>query len=153
MALQPRLEIPLVRPGGEVSVLRRSALPAPLHLAGTLLRYRHLFLRERLGAARAALALGRLDPSAPELDRQTLGAWLAAHGQSPHATAALWDLIALPALNLPAGPGSLALAAFVFKRGLLERRGRGRHRLSPSPAERDRGGAGGSARCARRGLT
>ena len=121
VALQPRLEIPLVRPGGEVSVLRRSGLPAPLHLVGTLLRYRHLSLRERLGAARAALALGRLDPRAPELDRQTLGAWLAAHGQSPHATAALWDLIALPALNLPASQASLALAAFVFKRGLLER--------------------------------
>ena len=120
VALQPRLEIPLVRPGGEVSVLRRSGLPAPLHLAGTLLRYRHLTLRERLGAVRAAMALGRLDPRAPELDRQTLGAWLAAHGQSPRATAVLWDLIALPALNLPADQASLALAAFVFKRGLLE---------------------------------
>jgi hypothetical protein len=121
VALQPRLEIPLVRPGGEVSVLRRSGLPAPLHLAGTLLRYRHLSLGERLGAARAALALGRLDPRAPELDRQTFGAWLAAHGQGPRATAALWDLIALPALNLPADQASLAPAAFVFKRGLLDR--------------------------------
>ncbi len=119
--LQRRLEIPLVRPGGEVSALRRSGLPAPLHLAGTLLRYRPLSLRERCGAAWAALALGRLDPRAPELDRQTLGAWLAAHGQGPHATAALWDVIALPALNLPANQASLALAAFVFKRGLLER--------------------------------
>jgi uncharacterized protein with NAD-binding domain and iron-sulfur cluster len=121
VTLQRRLEIPLVRPGGEVSVLRRSGLPAPLHLARTLLRYRNLTVRERLGAARAALALGRLDPRAPELDRQTLGAWLAAHGQGPHATTALWDLIALPALNLPADRASLALAAFVFKRGLLER--------------------------------
>ncbi len=120
VALQQRLEIPLVRPGGEVSVLRRSGLPAPLHLAGTLLRYRNLTVRERLGAVRAAVALGRLDPRAPELDRQTLGVWLAAHGQGPRATAALWDLIALPALNLPANQASLALAAFVFKRGLLE---------------------------------
>ncbi len=118
--LQPRLEIPLARPGGELHVLRRSGLPAPLHLAGALLRYRFLSLRERLGAVRAAVALGQLDPRAPELDRQTLGAWLAVHGQSPHATAALWDLIALPALNLPAGQASLALAAFVFKDGLLE---------------------------------
>jgi squalene-associated FAD-dependent desaturase len=119
--VQPRFEIPLVSPGGQVSVLRRSALPAPLHLAGTLLRYRRLTVRERFGAARAALALGRLDPRAPELDRQTLGAWLEAHGQGPRTTAALWDLIALPALNLPAEQASLALAAFVFKRGLLER--------------------------------
>ena len=150
VALQPRLEIPLVRPGGEVSVLRRSGLPAPLHLAGTLLRYRNLTVRERLGAVRAALALGRLDPRAPELDRQTLGGWLAAHGQGPHATAALWDLIALPALNLPADQASLALAAFVFKRGLLERADAGDigfHRRPQSeivgePAERALGAAG-----------
>ena len=32
---------------------------------------------------------------------------------------ALWDLIALPALNLPASEASLALGAFVFKNGLL----------------------------------
>ncbi len=35
--------------------------------------------------------------------------------------AALWDLIALPTLNLPAAQASLALGAFVFKTGLLER--------------------------------
>ena len=104
-----------------MSVLRRSALPAPLHLAGALLRYPHLTVAERVGAARAALALGRLDPGAPELDRRTFGEWLAAHGQGPRAVAALWDLIALPALNLPAAQASLALAAFVFQRGLLER--------------------------------
>ncbi len=82
--LQPRLEIPVVSPGGEVTMLRRSArLPAPLHLAGALLRYRHLSPRERISAARAARALGRLDPADPELDGRTLGSWLAEHGQSP----------------------------------------------------------------------
>jgi uncharacterized protein with NAD-binding domain and iron-sulfur cluster len=119
--LQPRLEIPVVSRGGGVSVLRRSSLPAPLHLAGALLRYRHLTLRERLRAARAALALGRLNARAPELDGRTLGEWLAAHGQGPRAVAALWDLVALPTLNLPAAQASLALGAFVFQRGLLGR--------------------------------
>ncbi len=33
--------------------------------------------------------------------------------------AALWDLIALPTLNLPAAEGSLALGAFVLQTGLL----------------------------------
>ena len=32
---------------------------------------------------------------------------------------ALWDLIALPTLNLPAAQASLALGAFVFRSGLL----------------------------------
>jgi squalene-associated FAD-dependent desaturase len=118
--VQRRLEIPVVSPGGAVSVLRRTSLPAPLHLAGALLRYPHLTVAERVGAARAALALGRLDPGTLELDRRTFGEWLAAHGQGPRAMAALWDLIALPALNLPAAQASLGLAAFVFQRGLLE---------------------------------
>ncbi|HEV3072231.1 MAG TPA: hydroxysqualene dehydroxylase HpnE [Solirubrobacteraceae bacterium] len=118
--LQPRMEIPVLSVGGEVTVLRRSAhLPAPLHLAGALLRYRHLSMRERLRAGRAARALGRLDPSDPELDRRTLGDWLSQHGQSPASITALWDLIALPTLNLPARQASLALGAFVFRTGLL----------------------------------
>jgi hydroxysqualene dehydroxylase len=118
--MQPRLEIPVVSPGGEVTVLRRSTrLPAPLHLAGTLMRYRHLSVPERLRAARAAWALGRLDPADPELDQRTLGDWLAQHGQGPETVAALWDLIALPTLNLPAREASLALGAFVFRTGLL----------------------------------
>jgi hydroxysqualene dehydroxylase len=121
VSLQERLEIPVVSPGGRVSTLRRSGLPAPLHLAGALARYPHLRRSERLGAARAALALGRLDPDAEGLDGQSLGAWLAAHGQGPRAVAALWDLIALPTLNLPAAEASLALGAFVFRTGLLER--------------------------------
>jgi len=119
VVLQQRLQIPVLSPGGEPVVLRRSRLPAPLHLAGALMRYRHLTFAQRLRAARAAVALGRLDPDDERLERQTLGEWLAGHGQSPDAVAALWDLIALPTLNLPAAQASLGLGAFVFRTGLL----------------------------------
>ena len=117
--VQQRLRIPVLSPGAEPFVLRRRGLPAPLHLAGSLLRYPHLAVGKRLGAARTALALGRLDPSDEALERQTLGQWLAAHGQGPEEVAALWDLIALPTLNLPAAQASPGLGAFVFQRGLL----------------------------------
>jgi monoamine oxidase len=46
---------------------------------------------------------------------------LAEHGQGQASVAALWDLIALPTLNLPAAEGSLVLGAFVLRTGLLER--------------------------------
>jgi squalene-associated FAD-dependent desaturase len=118
--VQPRLQIPVLSPGRSPSTLRRSSLPAPLHLAGALARYPHLTLRERASAARAALALGRLDAEDPKLDRRTMGSWLAAHGQHPGMIAALWDLIALPTLNLPAAQASLALGVFVFRTGLLQ---------------------------------
>ncbi|MFZ2113450.1 MAG: hydroxysqualene dehydroxylase HpnE [Solirubrobacteraceae bacterium] len=116
VAIQPRLEIPVLSPRRRGVVLRRNGLPAPLHLAGALLSYSHLTLAQRLCAARAALALGRLDLGKAS---GTLGEWLAAHGQNAASVAALWDLIALPTLNLPAAEGSLALGAFVLQTGML----------------------------------
>ncbi len=127
--IQPRLEIPVFSPGGKQAVLRRGELPAPLHLAGALARYPHLTVGEKAKAACAALALARLDlAGALERERKegiTLGGWLAEHGQSERAVAALWDLIALPTLNLPAAHGSLRLGAFVLQTGLLEHKDAG----------------------------
>jgi squalene-associated FAD-dependent desaturase len=119
VAVQPRLSIPVLSPGRAPAKLRRGALPAPLHLSGALARYPFLSSRRRLGAARAALALMRLDIADPALDTMTFGRWLERHGQDAEAVDALWDLIALPTLNLRAADASLALAAFVFRTGLL----------------------------------
>ncbi len=129
--LQPRLDIPVLAPGRPAVRLRRSGAPPPLHLAGALLHYSHLSLRERISAGRAALALSRqaLD------DSRTLGDWLIEHGQSPRAIATLWDLIALPTLNLPAAEASLALGAFVFQRGLLGDAGAGDVGLHRAPLQ------------------
>jgi len=117
--VQERLEIPVMSPGRATVVLRRGTLPPPLHLAGALARYPHLRPAQRWSAALAARALAALDPNDPELDRRTLGDWLSDLGQNEHSLAALWDLIALPTLNLPAAEASLALGAFVFQTGLL----------------------------------
>jgi len=119
VAIQPRLAIPVLAPGVGPAWIRRDPLPAPAHLARSLLGYRHLPLRDRLRAARTATRLGRLDPSAPGIDAQSLGGWLAAQGESPAAIDRFWDLLVRPTLNAPARDASLALSAFVFQRGLL----------------------------------
>ncbi|HST33023.1 MAG TPA: hydroxysqualene dehydroxylase HpnE [Solirubrobacteraceae bacterium] len=119
VAVQERLEIPVLSPGRPPVVLRRGTLPPPLHLAGALARYPYLKPTQRFSAALAARALSALDPSDPELDTRTLGDWLSDLGQNEQSLAALWDLIALPTLNLPAAEASLALGAFVFQTGLL----------------------------------
>jgi hydroxysqualene dehydroxylase len=119
VAVQERLEIPVLSPGRPPVVLRRGTLPPPFHLAGALARYPYLKPAQRFSAALAARALSALDPSDPELDGRTLGDWLGDLGQSEQSLAALWDLIALPTLNLPAAEASLALGAFVFQTGLL----------------------------------
>ncbi|WP_018568730.1 hydroxysqualene dehydroxylase HpnE [Streptomyces sp. PsTaAH-124] len=121
--LQNRLDVPVLdaaRPEGRrLGRLRRDALPVPLHLGRSLATYPHLSLAERARVGRAALALKALDPTDPALDAQDFGSWLAAHGQSPRAVEALWDLVGVATLNAVASDASLGLAAMVFKTGLL----------------------------------
>ncbi len=139
--LQERLAIPVLAPGKGAGWLRRSSLPAPLHLAGSLLRYRHLPLAQRLSVSRAALALGRVDPEGPAVDEQSFGAWLSEHGQRPEAIDALWELIARPTLNLRVDDASLAAAAFVFRVGLLQRADAGDIGYARAPLQRVHGDA------------
>ncbi|XMA39515.1 hydroxysqualene dehydroxylase HpnE [Streptomyces albogriseolus] len=121
--LQDRLDVPVVdadRPEGRrLGRLRRDPLPVPLHLGRSLAAYPHLSLADRARVGRAALALKGLDLTDPALDDEDFGSWLAAHDQSPRAVEALWDLVGVATLNAVAGDSSLALAAMVFKTGLL----------------------------------
>jgi len=121
------LAIPVVRPAPgsaagcdpRTAWIRRADLPAPLHLARSLLTYGHLSLLDRLRLFPAAVGLRAIGLDDPRLDTQTFGEWLRRHGQSSRAVSALWDLITLPTTNLPANEVSLALAAKVFQTGLL----------------------------------
>jgi hydroxysqualene dehydroxylase len=118
--MQPRLAIPILTPGAEAPVwLRRTGLPAPLHLANSLLAYRPLSLLERVRFALAAVALRRVDPTSAATDEQNFGTWLRRHGQSDQAIAALWELVGVATLNSRADGASLSLAATVFQEGLL----------------------------------
>ncbi|MBA3717186.1 MAG: FAD-dependent oxidoreductase [Actinobacteria bacterium] len=143
--LQPRLSIPVVSPGGRIARLERARLPAPLHLLPSLARFSFLSPRERLGIARAVRPLARLDLDDPSLDRRTFGSWLSEHGQSQAAVDALWNLIVLPTVNLPAAEASLALAAKVFQTGLLESADAGDIGYAAVPLQHVHGDAGGEA--------
>ncbi len=143
--LQPRLAIPVLAPGRPTAWLRRGSLPAPLHLSRSLLGYRHLGLPDRIIAARAALALARVDPDDPAADRQSFGRWLRAHGQSPagdrgavgsdrppdHQPARRRGVARRGGLRLPGRPAP--------------RRRRGRRRLRRAPLQRVHGDAALSA--------
>jgi squalene-associated FAD-dependent desaturase len=139
--LQARLSLPVLAPGRPAARLWRAPLPAPLHLALALACYRHLRVAERAGAARAALALRRIDPAERAQDERGFGAWLEAHGQGSRAREALWDVVCRPTLNLPAAQSSLAAAAFVFRTGLLERADAGDIGYARAPLQRVHGDA------------
>ena len=142
--LQERLSIPVLAPGGAHATLRRGGMRAPLHLVGSLAGYPFLTPAERLRTARVAIAMSRLDREDPALDEQSFGDWLRQRGESAAALESLWNLLALPTLNLHANDASLALAATVFQIGLLESADAGDvgyarvplSRLHSDPAER-----------------
>lgn len=121
VVLQPRLDIPVLRADGRRARLSRlPGVPAPAHLTGALASYRLLGPMDRLRAVRGALALRMLDPADPALDAQTLGAFLRRHGQNDATIGSLWGIVATATLNLRPDDASLALAAKVFRTGLLD---------------------------------
>jgi squalene-associated FAD-dependent desaturase len=120
--VQDAFSIPVLRAGGRPQLLARHRwLPAPAHLLPSLLAYRPLTVGQRMAAVRAAIALREVDPDAPDADTISFGSWLTAQGQDEPTVNRLWDLICTAALNAPPRRASLALAARVFRTGLLDR--------------------------------
>jgi squalene-associated FAD-dependent desaturase len=121
VVLQDRLDIPVLRGDGQRARLSRlPGVPAPAHLGAALAGYRLLGPADRLRVIRGALALRRLDPGDRSLDLRTLAEFLLEHGQNEATIGALWGILATATLNLAPDEASLALAAKVFRTGLLD---------------------------------
>src|SRR5258708_15137275 len=108
-AIQDRLELTVITPGAQARI-RRSALPAPLHLAGSLARYRLLSVPERARVAAAGLMLQFSDQPGSRASEISLGDWLSGHGQREHARRVFWDVLAVPVLNICSHGADLGLA-------------------------------------------
>jgi hydroxysqualene dehydroxylase len=117
--IQPRLAVPVRAPGGQRAWLRRSALPKPLHMAPSLLRFEHVSIIERLRIARTMRRIAALDLNDHAIDDISCGDWLAAQGESDRALDRFWDLLIRATLNVPVREASLWLATKVFQTGLL----------------------------------
>lgn len=117
--LQPRLDVPVLAPGGRVHRLRRAPLPAPAHLLPSVLGFGHLPLRARLRAGRTAARLKALDRHDPRFDATSFQTWLLAQGESVLSIERFWNLLIVATLNVPCERASLAQAAMVYQTGLL----------------------------------
>jgi len=126
VAIQDRLDLTVLGIHSEhappvQSALRRSGLPAPLHLASALAGYRQLTGAQRVKAAGAALALQLTALRGQTARHQSFEDWLAQHGQDENARRMFWDLLSVAALGLESGEADLGLAAAAISTALAGR--------------------------------
>jgi zeta-carotene desaturase len=123
-------EITFVLPGGKASVLKPGALPAPFHAAPSFLESTVLDLKDKLGIARAMLALV---PMLPKDDGGNFQAWLERHGQTKQAVERFWAPVLVSALNEELERTSVRYAAMVFRDSFLKSAEAGRMGIPAVP--------------------
>jgi zeta-carotene desaturase len=92
-------EFYFIEPGGRLSVLRRGRLPAPLHFTGAFLGMHCLGRADKIGIARALLALRRERTRRKDLDKISMLDWLLQKRQTPHAIDRFWRQVLVSAVN------------------------------------------------------
>ena len=89
-------EMNFIEPGGRISVLRSTALPAPFQTLPSFASFPFLSSRDKLAIARAMMSLVPL----PAKDTgESFLTWLRRHGQTPAAIDRFWNPILISALS------------------------------------------------------
>jgi zeta-carotene desaturase len=109
-----------IEPGGRVSKLQRGMLPAPAHFAGSFLGMSCLGLADKMGIARAMLAIRR-DHARKDLDNITMAEWLHSQGQTPRAIERFWRQVLVSAVNEDLERMAASHGFQVFWLGMLAR--------------------------------
>jgi zeta-carotene desaturase len=111
------------RAHGEIDELKAGRLPAPFHLAPSLLRMRLLDRAERRHIARAMWRIIRMGPGGRlAWAGRTFGDFLEACGQPAPVVAKFWNVVVTSACNLDVKRVGAAYALQVFKEGFLDNR-------------------------------
>ena len=114
-------EFYFLEPGGRLSVLRRGRFTAPFHFAGSFLRMHCLDRHDKIGIARALLAIRRERTRRQDLDRISMLDWLLQKRQTPHAIDRFWRQILVSAVNEDLERMAAVHGFHVFWRGFLAR--------------------------------
>ena len=105
-----------LRPGGRHDVLRRSPLPAPLHLAPSLLGCGFLGAGAKLAVSSSMLRVIAGDRGSDDV---SFADWLRARRQPAEAVERFWSPVVVSALNECVERASSAAALHVFREGFL----------------------------------
>ena len=111
-----------LEPGGRCSVLRAGALPAPFHFSGSFAGLKFLGLRDKLGIARAILAIRQERLTRTDLDRISMLDWLREKGQTERAIRRFWSQVLVSAINEELDRMAARHGFQVFWLGFLARR-------------------------------
>jgi squalene-associated FAD-dependent desaturase len=123
-------KLTFLEPGGRVSEIAPSFLPAPLHTAPAFLRAECLNFRDKLAISRAMAALA---PSTPADRGGSFLDWLKRHGQTPQAIERFWKTILVSALNEDLDQVSVPYAAQVVRESFLKSAAAGRMGIPTVP--------------------
>jgi len=104
-----------IEPGGRVSVMKSSPLPAPLHTAPSFLHFPFLTAADKLSITRA---LAPLTLSAQHDTGHSFQSWLDQHGQTKNAVARFWRPILVSALSEELDRISISAAAQVVRESM-----------------------------------
>ena len=97
--IQFHREFYFIEPGGRISVLRRGRLPAPLHFTEAFLKMACLGWKDKIGIARALLAIRRERTRRKDLDHISMLDWLLEKRQTPRAIDRFWRQVLVSAVN------------------------------------------------------
>ena len=104
-----------IEPGGRISVMKSSFLPAPLHTAPSFFNFSFLSVADKLSIARALVPL----TLTPQRDTgQSFQHWLDRHGQTEHALTRFWRPILVSALSEELDRISISAAAQVVRESM-----------------------------------
>jgi zeta-carotene desaturase len=104
-----------IEPGGRITVMKSSFLPAPLHTAPSFLRFPFLSAADKIAITRA------LVPLTLTVQRDNGGSfqqWLDQHGQTKNAIARFWHPILISALSEELDRISVSAAAQVVRESM-----------------------------------
>ncbi len=104
-----------IEPGGRISVMKSSFLPAPMHTAPSFLHFPFLSAADKLSITRA---LGPIMLTEQRDNGQSFQQWLESHGQTPNAIARFWYPILVSALSEELDRISVSAAAQVVRESM-----------------------------------
>ena len=104
-----------IEPGGRISVMKSSFLPAPMHTAPSFFRFSFLSAADKLAVTRA---LAPLTMTVQRDNGHSFQQWLDQHGQTKGAVARFWRPILISALSEELDRISVSAAAQVVRESM-----------------------------------